>query len=170
MEFKQVYACNNPLTHIQRKHFAFRKSVEFHLKIPLDLVQAGKQYYIHKFHWPIVLVRKRLATTSLLNAKCIKSIEDQQRLLYGITNEALRECRNSHIRKPCPRRSCWLDSFKRWDTWPSPPSSSAGCVTEWCHRIYPIRIVRALAATQHTLKRWRFCPYIGKCCREAAYN
>ena len=38
MEFKQVYACNNPLTHIQRKHFAFRKSVEFHLKIPLDLV------------------------------------------------------------------------------------------------------------------------------------
>jgi hypothetical protein len=96
MEFKQVYACNNPLTHIQRKHFAFRKSVEFHLKIPLDLVQAGKQYYIHKFHWPIVLVRKRLATTSLLNAKCIKSIEDQQRLLYGITNEALRECRNKY--------------------------------------------------------------------------
>jgi hypothetical protein len=55
LEFKQVYACsNNPLTHIQRKHFAFRKSVEFHLKIPFNLVQAGKRYYIHKFHWPVM--------------------------------------------------------------------------------------------------------------------
>ena len=97
MKFKQVYAaCNNPLTHIQRKHFAFRKSVEYHLKIPLDLVQTGKRYYIHKFHWPIVLVRKQLATTSLLNAKFIKNIEDQQRLLFGITNKALRECRNTY--------------------------------------------------------------------------
>ncbi|KAI2509075.1 hypothetical protein MHU86_5323 [Fragilaria crotonensis] len=96
LEFKQVYACNNPSTHNQRKHFAFRKSVEFHLKIPLDLVQTGKRYYIHKFHWPIVLVQKRFATTSLLNAKCIKNIEDQQRLLYGITNEALGESRNTY--------------------------------------------------------------------------
>ena len=97
LEFKQVYACSNhPLTHIQRKHFAFRKSVEFHLKIPFNLVQAGKRYYIHKFHWPIMLLRKLLASTSLLTATCIKDIEDQQRLLFGITNEALRESRNTY--------------------------------------------------------------------------
>jgi hypothetical protein len=90
LELKQVYtaSCNNPSTHIQRKHFAFRKSVEFHLKIPPLLAKTGrKRYYIHTFHWPIVLVRKKLASTSLLTAKCIKSIGDQQRLLFGITNE-----------------------------------------------------------------------------------
>ena len=97
MEFKQVYACNSsPSTHIQRKHFAFRKSVEFHLKIPLHLVKTGKRYYIHKFHWPIVLVQMQIASTSLLNAKCVKNIEDQQRLLFGITNESLGEYRNTY--------------------------------------------------------------------------
>jgi hypothetical protein len=97
LELKQVYtACNNPSTHIQRKHFAFRKSVEFHLKIPPLLAQTRKRYYIHTFHWPIALVRMKLATTSLLTAKCIKSIEDQQRLLFGITNESLGECRNTY--------------------------------------------------------------------------
>ena len=53
MEFKQVYPSDNLLTHAQRKHYAFRKSVEFQLKIPVDLVQTGRRYYIHSFHWPI---------------------------------------------------------------------------------------------------------------------
>ena len=96
MEFKQVYPSENPLTHLQRKHYAFRKNVEFHLKIPVDLVQTGKRYYIHSFHWPIVLVHLKRRSSSLLNAKCIKSIEDQQRLMFGITNESLAESCNTY--------------------------------------------------------------------------
>jgi hypothetical protein len=61
MEYKQVYACNKSLTHILRKHFAFWKSIEFCLKIALDLEQTGKRCYIDKFQWSIVFVLKQIA-------------------------------------------------------------------------------------------------------------
>lgn len=98
MGFKQIYPCHSrPWTSKERKHFAFRKCVEFHLKIPLHLVsQQNHRYCIHKFHWPIVLIQMKIASTSLLNANCIKYIEDQQGQLFGIPNESLRESCNTN--------------------------------------------------------------------------
>jgi hypothetical protein len=92
MDFKQVSPSDNPLTHAQRKNYAFRRSIEIQLKIPVDQVhQTGKRYHIHAFHWPIVLIQERRKSSALLNAKCIKNIEDQQRLMFGITNRSLAE-------------------------------------------------------------------------------
>ena len=86
MEFKQVYPSDKTLTHAQRKHYAFRKSVKFQLKIPVDLVQTGKRYYIHSFHWPIILIQQDYSfvtkgtciQTALNRLNCHELIEFKQ--------------------------------------------------------------------------------------------
>ena len=93
---KTVAYVPNPSSHQHRKQYAFRKSVEHHLKIPREVREQNKKYQVFSYHWPTPLLKLKLRNASLLNDVQVKLITEEQQSLYGITSNALREFVNTY--------------------------------------------------------------------------
>ncbi len=61
LKFKNIFATKSDSPHVQRKQYAFLKSLGFYLNLSDSPETNGKRYLIHKFHWPVSLVLKNLA-------------------------------------------------------------------------------------------------------------
>ena len=99
---KTVAYVPNPSSHQQRKQYAFRKSVEHHLKIPREVREQNKKYQVFSYHWPTPLLKLKLRNASLLNDVQVKLITEEQQSLYGITSNALREFVNTYEHNVLP--------------------------------------------------------------------
>ncbi len=96
LEIQSVLPHADPATtYNQRKHVAFRRTLEHHLKIPKDVIRKNKRYSVYKFHWPIPLLRMSMRSTTLLNPKVTETIMSQQ-LSFGITSNSLLENCNTY--------------------------------------------------------------------------
>jgi hypothetical protein len=97
LEFKQIVATKPKSEHMQRKQYAFRKCLEYHLNIPNSPESNGKKYYIHRYHWPIALLEMELSSSMiLLSSTDISSIHHHQEEEYGITNTSLNDRCNKY--------------------------------------------------------------------------
>ena len=80
---RRVAFIESPTTHKERKLYAFRKCLEFHLMVPKGTIQQKKAYEVSRFHWSLPLLKLNLSTITLLSPATVRDIDKEQTLLIG---------------------------------------------------------------------------------------